>query len=155
MRESVTRYHHIQKGPISIALLAIAVLLSVNAWLSWDSGLPGVLFLGGAALFLFLAMCFRQLTVKDEGEWLRLRFGPLPVFGTRIPYSSITAVETGRTSLIDGLGIHYAPLRGWTYNLWGSECAVIHLGDHLIRVGSDDVASLVNFLHVRVGPSAG
>jgi hypothetical protein len=143
-------YHHTQKGPVSVALIVIAVALGVNAWLFGDSGFLAAVMLGAAALFLFLALSFHQLTVKDQGEYLALKYGPLPAFGKRIPYASMTAVEPGRTSLIDGLGIHYVPGRGWTYNLWGAECAVIRLGDGTLRVGSDDVANLVSFLRRKI-----
>ena len=53
---------------------------------------------------------------------LALRFGPLPVLRKTFRYADITGVEIGRTSVIDGWGIHYMPGRGWTYNLWGFNC---------------------------------
>jgi hypothetical protein len=144
------QYHHTQRGPIYLALLAIAVLLGVNAWLFREQWLPLVLLSGGAVCFGFLALSFRQLTVEDHGEDLAIRFGPLPVFRTQIPYASITAVEAGLSSLIDGLGIHYMPGRGWTYNLWGADCVVAHLGDRLIRIGTDDVNDLLVFLRGKI-----
>lgn len=144
------QYHHTQKGPIYLALLAIAALLGVNAWLFGEQWVPAVLLAAGAAFFAFLAMSFRQLTVEDQGQALVVRFGPLPLFRTKIRYTSITAVEAGRSSFIDGLGIHYVPGRGWTYNLWGVNCVVTHVGDRLIRIGSDDVDALLDFLQRKI-----
>ena len=141
------RYHHTQKGPIFLFMLTIAIALAVSAGLFWNSGFVAALLLFVSALFLFFSLSFRQLTVEDQGEYLALRFGPLPLFGTRIPYAAMTAAEADQTSLFDGLGIHYFLGHGWTYNLWGSECVVIHLGNRVVRVGSDDVANLLSFLN--------
>lgn len=144
------QYHHTQKGPIHIVLIAIAGLLGINAWLVGEQGLPAVLLSSGAVLFGVLAMSFRQLTIEDCGEALIVRYGPLPLFGTRIHYTSITAVEAGRSRIIDGLGIHYLPGRGWTYNLWGATCVVVHVGNRLIRIGTDDLDSLLGFLKLKI-----
>lgn len=146
-------YRHTQKGPIHLILLAVAALLAVNAWFLREP-FPAFLGLaGGAALFALLAFSFRELTVEDQGDGLAVRFGPLPFFGTKVNYASITAVEAGTSSLIDGLGIHYVPGRGWTYNLWGYHCVVAHLGKRLIRIGTDDVPGLLSFLEGRTkGP---
>jgi hypothetical protein len=143
-------YHHTQKGPIHLALLAIAAFLGINAWMFREHWLSVVSLSSGAVLFGFLALCFRQLTTEDQGAALVVRFGPLPVFRTQVRYSSITAVEAGQSSLIDGLGIHYVPGRGWTYNLWGFTCVVVHLGDRLIRIGTDDVHGLLSFLQRKI-----
>jgi hypothetical protein len=62
----------------------------------------------------------------------------------------MTAVEQGQTSLIDGWGIHFIPLRGWTFNLWGFDCAKITLGSKVVRVGTDDAENLVTFLRERL-----
>lgn len=104
-----------------------------------------VLRLSGCLLFLF-ALCFRSLTVSDEGERLSIRFGPIPLFRKSIAYADITRVEPGKSSFVDGWGIHYLPGRGWTYNLWGYDCVVVYPGRKIIRIGTDDVENLVDFL---------
>ena len=53
-------------------------------------------------------------------------------------------------SLIDGLGIHYVPFRGWTYNLWGFDCVVLELGKKTLRIGSNDADGLLTFLRSRI-----
>ena len=58
----------------------------------------------------------------------------------------VTSIEPGRTSIIDGWGIHYIPGRGTTYNLWGFGCVKLSLGRKAFRIGSDDVDNLVAFL---------
>ena len=103
-----------------------------------------------ATTFVLLALMFRSLTIRDEGEWLALRYGPLPVFRKRIRYAEITSVEPGRISIIDGWGIHYILGRGWTYNLWGFGCVKLTLGRKIIRVGTNDVDNLARFLRNKL-----
>lgn len=140
------QYEHTQKAPLHLALHAIALLLIWPAWTERAQTASALFILGGASVFLILALSFRQLTVTGEADCLALVFGPLPIFRKRIPYAAITAVEPARSSLIDGWGIHYVPGRGWTYNLWGFDCVELHLGKKVVRVGSDDVERLVDFL---------
>ena len=104
-----------------------------------------------AVLLMVLALAFQTLTVSDHGEYLDVRYGPLNLFGTRISYDDITAVEQGKSSLIDGWGIHFIPFRGWTINLWGFECAKIWRGKKVIRIGTDDSKNLVEFIQERIG----
>ena len=108
-----------------------------------------------AVLMIFLTLSFQTLTISDhEGKFLDVRYGPLNLFGTRIAYSEITAVEQGQTSLLDGWGIHFIPFRGWTINLWGFECAKIWRGKKVIRIGTDDSENLVKFLQEQIANDA-
>ncbi len=127
----------------------------VGAWLIREELAVVVLLLVITAIFVLCALMFGSLTIRDEGEWLALRYGPLPVLRKRIRYADITSVEAGRTSIIDGWGIHYIPGRGWTYNLWGFGCARLTLGRKVIRIGSDDVDNLVRFLRGKVAKLSG
>lgn len=139
-------YRHTQVGPLGWMLALLAAGMGGAAWAVWDRSFAGVVLACAAALVALLAACFWKLTVEDRGESLAVRFGPLPLFGTRIRYDAMTDVEAGRSSLIDGWGIHYVPGRGWTFNLWGRGCAVIRRGRSVVRVGTDDVEGLVEFL---------
>ncbi len=93
------------------------------------------------------------MTIRDEGEYLALRFGPLPFLRKRIRYADITGVEIGRTSILDGWGIHFMPGRGWTYNVWGFACVKLTLARKIIRVGTDDAEGLAKFLREKIGSS--
>jgi len=148
-------YKKTQYAPLHYILLAVAVTLLIGAWLA--RGEPGavILLVGVAAVLMLVASMFGSLTVSDEGDCLVLRYGPLPVFHKRIRYADITAVEPGRTSVIDGWGIHYLPGRGTTYNLWGFGCVNLSLGRKIIRIGSDDVDNLAEFLRGKIGASPG
>ena len=144
------QYLHTQEGPLHYILYGVGAVLIVSAWLS--RGEPNVSIILGlcGCLLLIFALCFRSLTVSDDGERLAIRFGPIPLFRKTIAYSEITRVEPGKSSLIDGWGVHYIPGRGWTYNLWGFGCAVVYLGEKIIRIGTDDVENMVDFLNQRI-----
>ena len=133
---------------MSLILLAIAAADVLAASL-----LGGALFLlPCAALFVFLSACFGWLQVRDEGEHLAIRYGPLPVFRRKLPYSGMLGVEPARSDWLDGGGVHYVPGRGWIYNLWGRDCVRIQLRGLPIRVGTDDPEGLLAFLETRIGP---
>ncbi len=104
-------------------------------------------FLAVGTLFVIIAFSFRQLRIRDEGERLAIRFGPLPLFWKRFAYADLASVDRDKTRWIDGWGIHWIPLRGWTYNLWGFCCVRLTLRDgRTIRLGTDDPEGLVEFL---------
>ena len=143
-------YSRTQHGRFHYGLYVAAVALLVAAWGSRQQPFLMVVVLSAAAPIFLFTQSFHYLTVRDEGDALAIRFGPLPLLRKRIPYSRITAVEPGRTSLLDGWGVHWIPGRGWTYNIWGFDCVTIHMGKRVIRVGSDDVENLVAFLSDRI-----
>ncbi|MCI0364516.1 MAG: PH domain-containing protein, partial [Phycisphaerales bacterium] len=131
-------YSHTQRAPpwwllaaIGAAAIVVASLLHVH----WQIALI-VASLGAA--ILVLAVCFQTLTVADEGDSLAIRYGPLPLFHKRIPYQTIREVEPSRSAFIDGWGIHYIPGRGWTSNLWGTQCVRLRVDDRTVRIGTDD-----------------
>ena len=84
-----------------------------------------IIFLVTGLFMLLLAASFHHLTVTGEGSQLAIRFGPLPLFRKRISYDEITAVEKGRTTILDGWGIHLSLRGGMVWNIWGRDCVVI------------------------------
>jgi len=144
------QYSKTQKGPIQYLLYGVVAVLLPLAWLNRQEPAAVVVLACVAVVMILAGLAFGYMTVRDEGDRLAIRYGPLPIFRRRIPYAAITAVEPGRSSIIDGWGIHYIPFRGMTYNLWGFGCAKICLGKRVIRVGSDDVENLVGFLRGKI-----
>jgi len=143
-------YDHTQKAPLHLIFYPIVIVLVVLAWIGRDQTPVILSTLGVAATLVLVALMFKQLTVRDEGEWLAIRYGPLPVFRKLIPYSNIESVELGRSSVIDGWGIHWIPGRGFTYNLWGFDCAILMVEGRIYRIGSDEAENLVTFLRDKV-----
>lgn len=143
-------YKHVQHSPLHWLLYLLSAFLFFFVWQAQRNTAPALMIGVAAVVLLAFSLAFRTLTVSDRGEYLRIRYGPLNLFGTKIAYRDITAVEQGKTSVIDGWGIHFIPLRGWTFNLWGFDCAIIRRGDKVTRIGTDDAENLVKFLRARL-----
>ena len=143
-------YRHVQYSPVHFILTLLAAFMFVFAWQIRTDVAPSIVVVIAAGIMFTLSLAFRTLTVLDGDDSLVVRYGPLNLFGTKIPYEKITGVEPGTTSIIDGWGIHYIPFRGWTLNLWGFECVKIQVGTKTMRIGTDDSENLVQFLEKRI-----
>ena len=145
-------YNHTQYGHFHWLLLFPAgAMLVVAWWLSRPEPPAALVLTAVAAVLVLTSLMFGRLTIRDEGQWLALRYGPLPVLRKRIRYTDITDAQPDRSSIIDGWGIHWCPGRGWTYNLWGFDCVRLTLGRRTIRVGTDDPQGLAVFLRAKLG----
>lgn len=143
-------YTHTQTSPLHWLLHSSAFATLMLGALSPLDPVGSVVILLVGGLLVFLGFCFRELTVSVDHSELSIRFGPIPLFGKRIPLSNIAQVETGHSSWIDGWGIHYVPGRGWTYNLWGFDCVEFQLNGKRFRVGTDDRDRLAQALAEKV-----
>ncbi|PAY16358.1 hypothetical protein CKO51_27285 [Rhodopirellula sp. SM50] len=101
-------------------------------------------------LTLILSASFHHLTVEDEGDRLSIRFGPIPLFRRSIKYEDIVSVEVGRTTVLDGWGIHTSIRGGWVWNIWGTDCVALRLRNGILRIGTDDADQLSEFLNRRL-----
>ena len=142
-------YDHTQYGYLHWILLLAAGITFVAAPLATEPSTRIILASATGAVVLAAAM-FAWLRVYDEDERLVLRYGPLPAFRKRFRFADITAVQPGRTSVLDGWGIHWIPWRGWTYNLWGFQCVKLSLGGKTVRIGTDDPEGLAAFLEAKL-----
>lgn len=141
-------YQHTQRGPWWLVLVLLAVTFFTVGWFS--PLLPmqiGFTILG--LLIAILVVGFVDLTVEDEGDHLQIRFGPVPLFRRRVRYDEIQAVAPGRTTLLDGWGIHWNPMSGWVWNLWGRDCVVLHLRRGKLKIGTDDRQGLIELLRSK------
>lgn len=146
-------YHHVQRAPMCILLYILAVGNFALAGTIRNEPVMQWLFLGVGVLMLLLATSFHYLEVTDLGDGLRISFGPLPLFRRTIRYADIVCVELGRTTLLDGWGIHWSLRGGVVWNLWGRDCVVLQLKDGVLRLGSDDAVHLAKFLQTRLAVS--
>ncbi|MCK4375288.1 MAG: hypothetical protein KAX19_08165, partial [Candidatus Brocadiae bacterium] len=97
-------YEHRQYGPWFVMLLVMgAGILAIAVWLA-VSGRAAVevalLMIAAGAVFLLAATLFVYLDVRDERDRLALRFGPMPLFGTSLPYEALESVEPARMGLL-------------------------------------------------------
>lgn len=94
-------YDHTQTAPLYLFLFAIGIGCLSGGMQTDHPAVPICLFILGAFFFL-LGLCFRQLTCRDEGDYLRIRFGLIPLFRRKLLYSRLEKVEHGRSRLLDG-----------------------------------------------------
>jgi hypothetical protein len=143
-------YRHTQPGPLCLLFFATALTSFLLTLL--PGGVPAlrIIFPILGLLMLVLGASVQTLTVADEGDRLAVWFGPLPLFQQRIRYDEIRDVEIGRTSLLDGWGIHMSR-GGYVWNIWGRDCVVIRTDRQVLRIGTDDAENLAQFLLWRAG----
>ena len=147
-------YVHTQTSPLFLLLAAIGIGFFVGGSQVDGQKLSITLFSIGAVWFL-LALSFRQLTCRDEGDHLRISFGPLPIFRRKLLYARLEKVEVSRSRLLDGWGIHLCTRGGWVWNLWGFDCVDIDFtGGKKLRLGTDDPEGLAAFLNSRTPESS-
>lgn len=143
-------YQHTQTSPLYWILLAVSAGLLAGVWFVPITGAQVTLAASGVLVFL-LAFCFQSLTVRDEGDGLSIAFGPLPLFRRRVVYAEVKRIEQGRTTILDGWGIHFSPSGGITWNLWGFDCVDIYFQDgRKLRLGTDAPEGLESFLKQRL-----
>lgn len=143
-------YHHTQKGPWAVLLYALAVVFLTASWYVQNVLALDITFGATGCIMLFLGASFHYLMVTDEGNQLAVRFGPFPLFRRRIPYEEIVEVERGRTTFLEGWGIHWSPWGGWVWNIWGYECVVLRLKRGKLKIGTDDDEGLARFVKTRI-----
>lgn len=143
-------YTHTQRNPLWWILLAIEIALIVLVWQHEETAVRVLATVIVSGLVLATAS-FATLTVRDAGDRLEVRFGPLPVFGTSVVYDDIRSVRRARSRWIDGWGIHWLPGRGWTFNIWGMDCVELTTARRRLRIGTDDPEGLERWLvdHTR------
>ena len=142
------KYDHTQRAPIWLILVGIAIIELVLA-LSFRPTPARLLLLGMAGLLFLLASAFAHLRVREEQDTLRIAFGPLELASRRIAYEDIVSFRRGRSTLIDGWGIHWIPGRGWTWNIWGRDCVEIETPRGTLRLGTNDAGGLERHLTRR------
>ena len=144
-----TSYHHTQKAALYWMFYALVPVFLIGAVsLSHEPPVAIILSVVGM-MMLVVAASFHHLTVVDEGDRLAVQFGPLPLFRRTIRYEDMHRVEIGKTTLLDGWGIHLSLRGGWVWNIWGRDCVVIHHRG-ILRVGTDDAEHLAQFLKTKL-----
>ncbi|MCS7469127.1 hypothetical protein NZK35_20940 [Stieleria sp. ICT_E10.1] len=143
-------YRHTQRAPLCLILYVTAVMFLGLGWVLRNEPVIHWVFPAAGLLTLILSASFHHLTVEDEGDRLSIRFGPIPLFRRSIKYEDIVSVEVGRTTILDGWGIHMSIRGGWVWNLWGRDCVALRLRNGMLRIGTDDADQLSEFLNRRL-----
>jgi hypothetical protein len=143
-------YKHVQHAPLCLLIYVLAVIFLVLGLVVKSEPPIPWLFPPIGLLMLLLAASFHHLTVEDDGDRLSISFGPIPLFRRSVKYENIVSVEVGRTTILDGWGIHMSLRGGWVWNIWGRDCVVLRLRKGILRVGTDDADRLSEFLNLRL-----
>ncbi len=145
-------YDHTQRGTLYLVLLlAGATFLNFaivfRQWLVAICGVGLVLVGGGTA----------HLRVQDDGDALRVRFGPLSHVGWRIPYGDMASVEVTRTRWYHWCGIPGWPGDWRVIGLRGFDAVELRLKEPtgLLRfrrylIGTDEPEALAEFVAGRI-----
>ena len=115
METAAPGYSHTQKAPLCLLLYGSALFCFSLAWMV-DSAPGNLISVAVGLLIAVLALAFHHLAVVDEGDWLAIRFGPLPLFRRKVRYADMEKVEVGRTRLSlepVGPGLCRRPLEAW------------------------------------------
>jgi hypothetical protein len=146
----MTSYQHTQRAPLCLLLYGLSIGFLATAWALRNEKVIFLVFPPTALLMLALAASFHYLTVRDEVDRLLIQFGPLPLFRRRVKYDDIESVAIGKTTFLDGWGIHLSWRGGWVWNLWGRDCVVIRLRKGTLRIGTNDAENLARFLQSKI-----
>jgi len=144
-------YRHVQHAPLCLPIYILAMVFLVPGLLLKSEPPIPWLFPPIGLLMLILAASFHNLTVEDQSDRLSIRFGPIPLFRKTICFDEITSAKRGRTTILDGWGIHMSWRGGWVWNLWGRDCVVLQLGKGVLRIGTDDAENLADFINQKIG----
>lgn len=144
-------YKHVQTAPLCLLVYVFAVIFLVLGWVLKNEEPFPWLFPSIGVVMLLLAASFHYLTVEDRVDRLSVSFGPIPLFRRSVRYEEIISAEVGRTTILDGWGIHMSLRGGWVWNLWGRDCVVVHFKKGgMLRIGTDDVMCLAAFLSHQI-----
>ncbi|HEY2837513.1 MAG TPA: hypothetical protein VGJ26_00070 [Pirellulales bacterium] len=148
---SAAAYAHTQRAPLGWLLFGIGGISIVTIVAFWNDPIAVGASLTIGLTFALLGASLQWLAVIDAGDRLKIRFGPLPLFSRNVRYSDIKTVETGRTTIFEGWGVHLSLRGGWVWNIWGRNCVVIRSRRGVLRLGTDDPSNLASFLRRRAG----
>jgi hypothetical protein len=151
-------YHHTQRGELHWVLTLLGAAWFLAAWMARHHAAATFSLMFVAAVCFLLSLSLQTLTVRDEGEHLRIRFGPLPLFQRRIAYRDVTAVAVDRLPARSGAWrwlLLRLPRCWGTYRVAADACVRLSLeGDRVVCVGSDDADNLAAFVRQRIAAAA-
>jgi len=155
-------YEHRQYGAWWVMFVVLALgLFGLTAALIASEGIKlhvALMMSGTGAFFLVVASMLGYLDVRDEGDRLSVRFGPLPLFGTSIRYEDIESVAPTRTTMLHGFGVHGLPGLFLVLNIWGFDAVQLRMRRRhaiwfakTVIIGTDDLDELLALLQDKVG----
>lgn len=160
-------YEHRQYGPWSFVCLVSALgAFGIVAYaVAYREARADIVFPAAfvGLLMLVIGALMSYLDVYDAGDGLAVRFGPIPLFGTSIPYDRIESVERARLSvLLHGYGVHGLPGFYVAFGIWGFGAVRVRLKERrgltrvkTVIIGTDEPDALLEFLLRKVAQQPG
>ena len=154
-------YDHKQICPLALGVLAVGLACAVLATVlvvwgeGWELGMVVGLAWGMFVFGTLFAIMFLYQHVSDQGDRLRVEFGPLGVVHVSADYEEMESV--GRTTVSrlarwqvrDGRPVRiYAARKGEAVQIELKKPPEVRLPRALI-IGTDDVESLLEFLQTK------
>ncbi len=155
-------YEHRQYGSWWVMFVVLALgLFGLTATLIASEGIKlhvTLVLAGTGACFLIVAAMLGYLDVRDKGDRLSVRLGPLALFGTAIRYEDIESVGPTRTTMLYGFGVHGLPGLFLVLNVWGFDAVQLRMRRRhgiwfakTVIIGTDDLDELLAFLQDKIG----
>jgi hypothetical protein len=154
-------YHHSQTAsPLMILLFLFCCAGMLFMYIGIQSGFipsesesertAGMIGSGvGLLVMLLLALSMYGLTVEEELESIRLRYG-IGLISKRIPFSRIKSCEVVRNPWYYGWGIRKIP-KGWMWNISGLDAVeLIYQNDKRFRIGTDEAEMLSQVINNHI-----
>lgn len=146
-------YSRTQWGKWYLLIPFPAVLITLIEAAVPGPPLPWWVYALSTGVMAAVVLSFCSLTILDGGEFLRARFGPIPLLGTKIRFDEILSAEPARTNFLDGWGIHYSPSKGTILNVWGYRCVRIRTHRRVYWIGTDDPEGLCAWIRGKTAAS--
>ncbi len=141
-------YRHTQIGVVIIALLVVAIVLSLIPFLRTGTFHPIIIAIQ-TILIAALAL-FYSLSVEIKENTLICCFGA-GLIRKRIPLSEIQQVQIVQNPWYSGWGIRWMPGRYWLWNVSGFRAVELILKDgKRFRLGTDEPESLVHAIETNI-----
>ena len=139
-------YEHTQKGPWHLLLFLMSAVFLTLGWVNRHDPVAAWMLPPMGLLMFGIGSMLRELTVSDQGDHLLLSFGPLKLIRKRMAYDTMSDVSIGRTTFLDGWGVHASLRGGWVWNIWGFGCVVVRTERGVTYIGTDEPERLAEFL---------
>ena len=144
-----TRYEHRQRVPIWLILLLVGLgpfcFEGIVMEIGFEGGWPTIGL--GAAIVLAALAISSTLTVRDCGDRLEVRSGPVTFAPGVVRYDEMEDVRPVQLRLRDfGLGSVLRIRKGRRWFLWGYDAVEITTPAGSVTIGSDDRDRLLRFL---------
>ena len=135
-------YARKQRSLFCLLPYAVAITFGVTSFMLANVGETptAAFFLVVSLLQGVVGLSFQHLIIRDDANALIVRFGPLPLFQTRLDYSAIRKIERSQIGITYGMHRKDYSWQAWrkrlVWSLGDRECVVIHRDADVVRIAT-------------------